>query len=143
MRPLAHRDHKKFVEVEGWEKKGTTRGKGKTGDHHRYLLRLATGDVLRTRVSHGSGSIGDPNLVAQVLRDQLQVSEKDFYLCVEHGVLPPRPQPPSVTVPADGIDATLVRNLIRKVGLSQAEVAAMTKEQAVEAWQSFLAAGGS
>ncbi|MFI4971208.1 MAG: hypothetical protein ACHP7H_00895 [Hyphomicrobiales bacterium] len=137
-RPLAHSDHKKFVEIEGWTKKGTVSGAGKSGDHFRYSLRLNTGEILYTRVSHGSGSINDPSLVASILREQLRVSEQDFYRCVNDGTLPPRPAPDDLEAPVEGLDAKLVRNLINKVGLSQPEVAAINKAEAVERWLKYL-----
>lgn len=143
MGALSHADHRKFVETEGSPKKDTARGSGKTGDHHRYTLRLANGDVLATRVSHGAGAINDLKLVAKILRDQLQVIEADFYECVRKGKRPPRPAPERPSVPEGGLDAKLVRNLIRKAGLSQDTVAAMTKEQAVDAWNRHLAGDGS
>lgn len=143
MRPLTHSAHRKFVETEGWTKKGTARGSGRTGDHHRYNLTLPTGDVLTTRVSHGSGQINDPKLVAAIFRDQLAVSEEDFWACVEDGVLPPRPQPPAPTPSGEVLDAKLVRNLIRKVGLSEEQIARLTKAEAVQRWEEYLAGGGS
>ncbi len=142
MRPLKHADHRKFVEIEGWVKKGTAASSKKTGDHFRYTLTLATGDVLYTRISHGSGQLDDAKLIGEIFRNQLGVNEEEFYRCVEKGILPPRPQ----TIPASSAEdlaATLVRNLIRKVGLSQNEVAKMSKEQAVEAWNKYLTKGGS
>lgn len=142
MGPLSHADHRTFVETEGWENKGTARGTGRTGDHHRYTLALANGDVLYTRVSHGPGGIDDPGLVRHILRDQLRVSDEDFYRCVRDGVLPPRPQPAVPPRPAEGIDAKLMRNLVRKVGLSAGQIAAMSKAEAVKAWQDYLAGGG-
>lgn len=143
MRPLAHADHLKFVETEGWVKKTKARAGAKTGDHQRYTLTLATGEVLYTRGSHGSGQIDDPGLVAAVLRTQLQVTEDAFYACVNDGVLPPRPQPEAPDVPAEGIDASLMRNLVRKVGLSADQISKMTKEEAVAAWQEYLIGGAS
>jgi len=140
-RPLAHRDHLKFVETEGWIKKGTSRGSGKTGDHYRYSLKLATGEVLQTRVSHGSGAINSADVVAHILREQLRVTEEDFYRCVDKGILPPRPAPSSPAPPPDSLDGKLVRNLIRKVGMTQAQVAALTEAEAVAAWQEYLADG--
>ena len=141
MRPLPHSAHRKFVETEGWEKKkkGTARGSGKTGDHHRYQLRLATGEVLTTRVSHGSGQINDPNLVAAILRDQLSVSEAELWRCVDEGVVPTRPKPEQPTASAPALDAKLVRNLIHKVGLTETEIAQLTKEEAVARWTGYLA----
>jgi hypothetical protein len=32
--------------------------------------------------------------------------------------------------------------LIRKVGMTQAQVASLTKEEAIAAWQKYLAGGG-
>ena len=66
MKPLPHSAHRKFVETQGWEKNGTARGSGKTGDHYRCNLHLATREVLTTRVSHGSGQINDPKLIAAI-----------------------------------------------------------------------------
>jgi hypothetical protein len=141
-RPLSHADHRRFVETEGWTKKGTAKSQKKTDDHSRYSLRLNTGEVLQTRVSHGSGATNDGNLVAAILRHQLQVTEDDFYRCVEKGILPPRPAPETAGPPPDGLDGKLVRNLIREVGMTQVDVASLTKEEAIAAWQEYLASGG-
>lgn len=141
MRPLPHRAHQKFVETEGWTEK-TRSGKKKAGDHRRYFLELATGDVLYTRISHGSGSIGDPNLVAAVLGDQLQVSEEDFWACVDDGVLPPRPQVVAEAPAGPALDAKLMGNLVRKVGLGPTELEGMTQERAVQIWTDWLTSGG-
>ena len=143
MKPLPHSAHLKLVETEGWEKKGTARGTGKGGDHYRYNVTLATGDVLTTRVSHGSGQINDPKLIAAIYRDQLAVSEQDFWRCVDDGVLPPRPQPYSAAHEGEMLDAKLVRNLIRNVGLSEAGIATLTKAEAVARWARYHVEGGS
>lgn len=142
MGPLSHADHRRFVETEGWEKKGTARSAGKTGDHQRYTLALANGEVLYTRVSHGAGQIDDQRLVSSILRDQLRVTENDFYRCVRERALPPRPQPPATDRPAEGIDAKLMRNLVRRVGLAPAQIATMSKADAVRAWEDYLSAEG-
>ena len=138
----SHADHRRFVETEGWEKKGTARSGTKTGDHHRSTLVLADGETLYTRVPHGGGQIDDQRLVSSILRDQLRVTEEDFYRCVREGVLPPRPQPPAPERPAGGIDAKLMRNLVRKVGITPAQIATMSKADAVRAWEDYLSAGG-
>ncbi len=143
MRPLTHAAHRKFVETEGWTKKGTARGSGRTGDHHRYNLALATGEVLTTRVSHGAGQVNDPKLITAIFRDQLAVGEDEFWACVEHGALPKRPPPPTTAPAGEVLDAKLVRNLIRKVGLAEAEIAGLTRAEAVLRWEDYLAEGGS
>lgn len=132
---------RKFVETEGWEDKDR-KSRKKTGAHHRYTLTLGTGEVLYTRISHGSGQVGDPNLWRHILRDQLQVTGDDFWACVDRGVKPPRPQPEAPAGERSALDAKLVRNLIRRVGLSEADVAALTREEAIARWQAFLSSGG-
>jgi hypothetical protein len=73
-------------------------------------------------------------LWAHVLRDQLDVSEEQFWACVHEGVRPDRgnPEPPAESLPAD-----LVYLLITRVGLAEAKVASMSKEEAVDRLQRF------
>ena len=66
VRPLGHASHRKFVETEGWTKKGSARGSGKAGDHYRYNVTQATGEVLTTCVFHGAGQINDLELMANI-----------------------------------------------------------------------------
>ena len=143
MRPLTHAAHRRFVETEDWTEKGTARGSRKTGSHYRYNLTLATGEVLTTRLSHRAGQINDPKLVAAILRDQLAVSEEDFWACVDSGRPPPRPKSQEPPPAEEALDAKLVRNLIRKVKLSETEIAGLTKAEAERRWENYLAGRGS
>ncbi|MHB8395284.1 MAG: cytotoxic translational repressor of toxin-antitoxin stability system [Candidatus Dormibacteria bacterium] len=139
MRSLSHADHRKFVEAEGWQE----RGRARTGkaDHYRYKLELANGEILYTRVSHGPGQIDDHNTVAAILREQLRVTEAEFWACVNDGVPPTRPTNPVFQPTGVPLDAKLVQNLVRRVGLTLAEVETLSKEEAVKRWQDWLAAG--
>jgi len=143
MRPLSYAALRKFVEIEGWAAKGTARGAQKRGDHERYTLVLANGAVLATRISHGKGQYDDPSLVAHILRDELQVSEADFWACVERGVKPPRPQAERARGAGNEIPHDLMRNLVRKVGMAGPDIERLTKAEAVRAWHEYLARGGS
>jgi hypothetical protein len=73
--------------------------------------------------AHGS------SLWSHILRDQLNVSEPEFWNCARDGVKPDRgiPEPPAAALPAE-----LVHLLINRVGVSESEVAAMSKADAVE-----------
>jgi len=95
MRPLPYAALRKFLKTEGWERRGTTRSpRGQRGgDHERYTLTLADGDVLYTRISNGRGQYDDAPLITMILRVQFRVTEADFWACVERGVLPPRLAP--------------------------------------------------
>jgi hypothetical protein len=121
--------HEGFCDVEGW--KPVRDARGRTGTHHvTYEFALPDGRILRTRISHPvDRSTYGHSLWSHILRDQLQVSEPEFWSCVRDGVKPDRgmPEPPARALPAD-----LAYMLINRVGLSDSEVAAMSKAEAVE-----------
>ncbi|WP_243716714.1 hypothetical protein [Actinomadura sp. KC345] len=66
------------------------------------------------------------------------MDEATFWGCVQDKVVPDRgtPTPPSGALPAD-----LVHLLISRVGLDEAEVAMMTKEEAVARLQRYWTEG--
>jgi hypothetical protein len=91
--------------------------------------------VLRTRVSHPADRTDyGPGLWAHILRDQLQVSEKDLWACVRDGASPDRG---ARQKPADALPAHLVHLLTHRVGLTDPEVAALTKDEAVTRVQAY------
>lgn len=120
--------HRQFVEMEGWDHRGTV--KRRMGDHHRYLLRLPDGRLLMTKISHPSNKeTYGPDLWAAILRDHLQVSAEEFWACVDGGILPARSRPPAPL--GEEIPIGVVHQLINRAGLTDAEVRALTKEQAI------------
>src|ERR1019366_6129528 len=129
MRLPTYKELKRFVEVEGWEDKDKVSQK-KKGDHHRYIFVTPAGEILYTRISHGNEQIYSLDLFKHILREQLQIDERQFWDAVDKGIKPKRATP---TTPPQhqGIDAKLARNLITKVGLSQTELADMTQANAV------------
>jgi hypothetical protein len=132
---------KRFCEVDGWYDSDAQRG-AKTGDHFRFGRVLRDGTRLRTRVSHGSGSIRDPATFKDILRSQLQVSEEQFWLAVDVGVAPHRAGDVAPEPPGPGLPYGLVKNLTARVGMPLDQVLGMTNEQAVAAWQEWLTKGG-
>src|SRR5882757_5952523 len=120
--------HVRFCLVEGWIR--VRDALGRTGTHHvTYELSLKDGRVLRTRISHpvDRGTYG-PSIWGHILRDQLDVSEVEFWNCAREGIKPNRGQP---VVPVEALPAELVYMLINRVGLDDAAVAAMSKDEAV------------
>lgn len=122
------KDHEAFCETEGWERVRDARGR--TGTHHvTFELGLADGRILRTRISHPVDRTDyGPGLWGHILRDQLQVTEAEFWPCVKDGVRPARGIP---EIPPSALPADLVHLLISRVGLTDAEVVAMNKDEAV------------
>ena len=138
MRLPTYKDLKRFVEVEGWDDKDQ-KSNQKKGDHHRYVFTTPTGERLFTRVSHGNDQIGDPDLFARILRDQLCIDEDQFWNAVDRGIRPVRLSQARVRQ-FDVIDAKLARNLITKVGLKPEDMVGLTQKMAEEIWQKWLSA---
>ena len=138
MRHPNGRDLRRFVEVDGgWELTAKKRD-SKKRDHDHYVKRLPDGNMLRTKVSHGNTEIGDPKLVNDIFKRQLQVSEDEFWLAVDKGTPPRRgsadPEPEEATEPAHQLEDWLAVQLAVQVGLSDAEIAALTPQEAMDVW---------
>lgn len=133
------KDHETFCRIERW--RAVRDARGRTGTHHiTYELDLPDGRILRTRISHPvDRSDYGPRLWRHILRDQLDIDEAGFWACVRDGVTPDRGAP---TRPAAALPAELVYLLISKVGLSEPEVAAMSKDDAVARLRRYWLDGG-
>lgn len=132
-------DHDEFCRVEGWRRVRDARGR--TGTHHiTYELELADGRTLRTRVPHPPDRTSyGPRLSGHILSAQLDVDASTFWACVRDGVRPARG---SLSAPAENaIPADVASLLIHRVGLKEGEVAAMTKEAAIERLNKFWLEG--
>lgn len=121
-------DHEAFVTTEGWEPVRNARGR-KGGHHTTYELVIPTGEILRTRISHPPDrTTYGAELWSHILRDQLKVSSGEFWNCVESKVLPDRGAPPR---PTAALPAQLAYQLIHTVGVPEADVARMSREEAI------------
>lgn len=81
----SRKDHQKFCEVEGWVCVSHGSGRrGKSKDHTRYEIALRDGRILRTKISHpiGKRDTYGIDLWKHILRDQLCVTEDEFWACV-------------------------------------------------------------
>ena len=119
-------DHQQFCQAEGWTLK--------SGDHEYYHLPLSDGRILYTRISrpvdrkHGYGH----DMWHQILRNQLEVTEDEFWACVQGGIRPDRGEP---APPQEALPASLVWQLRNQLGLSDTEIGKMSKAEAVERMQ--------
>ncbi len=129
-------DHASFCQGENWRLVRDARGR--TGTHHiTYELDLPDGRTLRTRVSHPPDRTAyGRQLWRHILRDQLQVTEREFWACVRGGVTPTRAIPTQST---EALPADLVRLLVSRVGLTEDQVALMTEAQAIERLEQYWA----
>jgi len=124
------KDHQKFCLTEGWVQRKSSRGK--TGTHHvNYEFTLPDGGILLTRISHPvNRDTYGPSIWSHILREQLVVSESDFWKCVNAGVLPHRGAEPAVAPPS-AIPLGVISALVEQFHVPEAEVRAMTKADAI------------
>lgn len=93
--------------------------------------------MLRTQVSHPPDRTDyGKSIWAHILRDQLDVDEATFWRCVRESVKPSRGE---VVPPAEALPLDLIRLLTTRVRLSEAEVAKMTRAQAIDAITEYWA----
>lgn len=131
--PLATRkDHEAFCRKEGWAL--VPNATGSTGDHFRYEYPLPDGETfLRTRISHPiNRETYRRGMWAHILRDQLRVTEEQFWACVNDGVLPKREQVVVDEQPGKLLPLGLTQQLKKVLGLNDGEIAGMTRDEALE-----------
>lgn len=131
-RPASRREHQKFCQTEGWELVRDAQGQA-VRRHITYRLAPADGRIVRTRISRpGNNERYGPTLWLHILGPhQLDVTEDDFWRCVEERA---RPGPPGAArnIPADALPADLVYQLLSKLKLSEERVAALGRQEAVD-----------
>ncbi len=131
-------DHLRFCEIEGWAVVRSSTGR-RSVHHETYELELPDGRILRTRISRPPDRTGyGTALWSHILRDQLQTTAEEFWRCVRTGAPPSRGARPS---PQDAIPSELAHLLRNRVGLSDAEIAAMSRPAAIERAQQYWTTG--
>jgi hypothetical protein len=102
------------------------------GHHVTYELTLPDGRILRTRISRPpNNETYGPGLWNAILSDQLEVTEAEFWACVDDRKQPDRGQAAS-DAPTNALPASLVYQLIHEAGVPEDEVAGMTLPRALE-----------
>lgn len=131
----SRRDHDRFCQIEGWDEVRNARGR--TGHHQTYESRLPDGRILRTRISHPvNNDTYGARLWSHILRDQLDVTQTQFWACVDDRTVPDRGVAADAT-PANALPAGLVHQLIHVVGVPEGEVAAMSLDQALSVMNEY------
>ena len=131
-----------LVRSPGWlEEPNLTRGKRTTGDHKRYSKVLPDGTRLRTKVSnHPREEIGE-DLFRRILRDQLRVTEQEFWAVVRDQKTREAARgagSTAVTGPeVPGIPGWLVTCLTAVAGMAEDDVLSLTPEEAQAAWDAY------
>ena len=132
------RDHLRFCEIEGWTV--VRSGTGSRSTHHEtYELELHDGRILQTRISRPPNRTGyGAALWSHILRYQLQTSPEEFWQCVRTGEPLARSTP---AAPQGAIPTDLAHLLKNWVGLSDDQLAEMSKQAAIERAQQYWMTG--
>jgi hypothetical protein len=130
-----------LIRARGWlEETNLSHGKRRTGDHKRYSKVLPDGTRLHTKVSdHPREEIGE-DLFRRILREQLRVTEQEFWAVVRNQKA--RPAVPAVsttmgTPDVPGIPGWLVICLVEVTDMAEDDVLSLTPEEAQAAWDSY------
>ena len=127
--------HQQFVVNEGWTQVPSTH-------HDTYELALPDGRVLRTRISRPPNKTTyGARMWAHILRDQLDVTADEFWACVHDGISPNRTPDDEPAEPDDAIPIDVANLLINRVGLTRRDLAAMTRQEAIDRLNEYWATG--
>lgn len=131
--------HDNFCTTEDWALvRGAT---GKPVKHHRtYELSLWNGRILRTRISRPvDGSAYTPRMWSHIRKEQLEVTQDEFWDCVLHSNKPDRGGPKPV-VERTAIPLHLYR-LLEEIGVAAEEIATLDAASAARRLAEFYSAG--
>jgi hypothetical protein len=131
-------DHDKFCRFEGWVR--VRDAIGRIGTHHlTYELVLPDGRILRTRISHPPNrTTYGARMWAHILRDQLCIDEATFWTALRDGITPQRT---NAIPPAEPLPVEVAALLVNRVGLTREQVAALSREGAIERLNQFWTEG--
>ncbi|MGW4846684.1 cytotoxic translational repressor of toxin-antitoxin stability system [Nocardia brasiliensis] len=137
--PGTKKAHESFCQNDDWTVVRNAKG-GVVGHHSTWELSLPDGRVLRTRISRPADNTDyGPKMWCQILKEQLEVTEAQFWACVNDRIRPAR-MSGAVAIPAkEPIPLGVVEKLMRLMHLTPEEIEAMTKDDAVARLNRFWA----
>jgi hypothetical protein len=125
---------------EGWSRVRNARG-GAGSHHETFEFHLPDGRILRTRISHPPDrSTYGADVWRHILRDQLGVSEAEFWACVKDGVTPRRA---GAEAPKEAVPAEIAYLLVNRAGVPEGVVMKLGRQEAIERLNQYWAESGS
>lgn len=117
-----------FCRIDGWVEVD----QGRSADHRYFRLVRDDGNVLETRVSHSSKKTMSPGRWKAILRDQLQVSEEDFWSALRTKKSVERPSAPPAEGEIEQVPAWAAMLLSSRLKMSLEEIAALGRDRAIQ-----------
>ncbi len=125
MRLATFAEIEEFLRIDHWRHVADT-------DHRHYekVIDLPTGPVvLHTMVSFARDKTPGPDRFKAILREQLKVTERQFWRALQTKQPAVRPRPPEVERP-ESLPAAWVATLKTQLYMTDAEIAALTRAEA-------------
>ena len=137
-RVASRREHQRFCEIEGWQEVRNSRGRP-TRHRITHEFVLTDGRVLRTRISRPANTDEyGKGMWSHILDDQLQVTEAEFWECVDNKN-PPQRTPSDASSDTVRLPAQLAYQLVHALNLTNDEIAALSLEEAMKLLNEFWA----
>lgn len=129
LRPITRKDHQQFCAIEGWELVQSARGKA-VGHHLTYTFTHPDGRILRTRISRPiKPEPYGKTMAAHILRDQLEVRDKEFWACVNDKIKPNRDV---ISTAVEVIPASMLLMLKNELHMSEPELKGLRRDEAIQ-----------
>lgn len=132
-------DIERFCKIDGWQQ--DTGVGGPRQRHIRYEKQVAGQAALRTQISHDRSSTPSPGRWKAILRNQLKVTEEQFWEALRSGDQVDRSPPPLPPQPVPVDD--WVREGLRREGLRDDEIESLGPVEAQKELHRRWSRGGS
>jgi hypothetical protein len=130
-RPPSWKEIEEFCRLDGWEPDRRTK-------HVFWRKTLDTGQVLETHRSLSERKSMGPGRFHVILNQQLKVSRAEFWRVLQTGEPARRPSVETEASPVPTHELWVVRGL-KGAGVSEAEIGALSPEEAIRKLQEFWA----
>jgi hypothetical protein len=128
-------DIERFCRADGWQQERST-------SHVTWTRSLPAGELLRTSISHAADKQPSKGRFKAILRDQLKVSEPEFWEAVASGKPVARPGSPEAA-PTPSLPAYLVAVLTSDLHLTPEQLTTLGHEEARRLVHEYWARGQS
>ncbi|MGH2969600.1 MAG: hypothetical protein ACRDK0_11125 [Solirubrobacteraceae bacterium] len=131
-------DIERFCRIDGWQQDTSVGGSRQR--HIRYEKQVTGQAALRTQVSHDRSSTPSPGRWKAILRNQLKITEEQFWEALRSGDPVDRTPPPPPPTPTPVVD--WVREGLRRAGLRDEQIDALEDVEAQQELYRLWSGGG-
>jgi hypothetical protein len=121
-------DVENFLGADGWTQTRPGQRGGRRQSHIFYEKLLPDGRVLQTHISHDRGATISAGRFGSILREQLEVSRREFWDAIRSGNPVARPVPVDEEKPPEH-EAWVIRVLVENLHMTAEEIEGLSVEE--------------